>query len=162
MTASEGSRCRALVAALRAILAGLPRLFDDRADSGRIVDGHGDLRPEHICLLPQPVIIDCLEFDRELRLLDTASELAFLTLECQRLGAPDLDGLLRNLYSELSGDRPAPVLWAFYAGLHACVRAMLSLGHLDYPDGTRREKHRAKGIAYLQLAERVTRDLPLG
>ena len=33
-----------------------------RLDSGRVVEGHGDLRPEHICLGPVPQIIDCLEF----------------------------------------------------------------------------------------------------
>jgi len=41
----------------------------------RIVAGHGDLRPEHVCLLAQLVVIDCLEFNREFRILDTVDEL---------------------------------------------------------------------------------------
>jgi aminoglycoside phosphotransferase family enzyme len=44
-----------------------PLVFDQRVDVGKIVEGHGDLRPEHICLERRPVIIDCLEF-REFRL----------------------------------------------------------------------------------------------
>ena len=61
-----------------------PLIFDERVRAGRIVDGHGDLRAEHICLEPQPVIIDCLEFNASLRILDSASELTFLRLECER------------------------------------------------------------------------------
>jgi len=59
-------------------------LLRRRADSGRVIDAHGDLRPEHICLTSPPVIIDCLQFSDRLRVLDTASEIAFLMLECER------------------------------------------------------------------------------
>jgi uncharacterized protein len=41
----------------------LQRLID-----GRVVEGHGDLRPEHICLGPEPQLIDCLEFRADLRI----------------------------------------------------------------------------------------------
>jgi uncharacterized protein len=40
--------------------------------------GHGDLRPEHVCLSEPPVFIDCLEFNRDLRLLDCVDELSYL------------------------------------------------------------------------------------
>ena len=56
-----------------------------RVAAGAIVEGHGDLRPEHICLVRPPVIIDCLEFNRELRIIDPFDELAYLDLECRRL-----------------------------------------------------------------------------
>ncbi|MDX1636366.1 MAG: hypothetical protein R3281_00260 [Balneolaceae bacterium] len=62
-------------------------LFTVRVKGGYIVEGHGDLKPEHICLEP-PVVIDCLEFDRKLRILDTIDDLTFLALECDLLGAP--------------------------------------------------------------------------
>jgi aminoglycoside phosphotransferase family enzyme/predicted kinase len=61
-------------------------LFDRRVEEGRIVDGHGDLRPEHIYLTTPPAIIDCIEFSDELRRVDIADELSFLAMECQRLG----------------------------------------------------------------------------
>ena len=53
-----------------------------------IVDGHGDLRPEHIFLGDPVRIIDCLEFNPRLRAVDPFDEIAFLSLECERLGAP--------------------------------------------------------------------------
>ena len=36
--------------------------LEERVKRGYVVEGHGDLRPEHICLSDPPVIIDCLEF----------------------------------------------------------------------------------------------------
>ena len=53
----------------------------------RIVDGHGDLRPEHIWLDDPIEIIDCLEFNARLRAVDPFDEIAFLSLKCERLGA---------------------------------------------------------------------------
>jgi uncharacterized protein len=38
-------------------------------------------------LVDPPAIIDCLEFSRQLRLVDPVDELVFLWLECERLGA---------------------------------------------------------------------------
>jgi aminoglycoside phosphotransferase family enzyme len=81
----DPSSSERLAAALHAWVAHRAPQLECRAST--LVDAHGDLRPEHICLEPRPVIIDCLEFDRGLRRLDPASEVAFLALECRRLGA---------------------------------------------------------------------------
>jgi len=62
---------------LQQFLSDKAELFDARVSTQRIVEAHGDLRPEHICLIDPPVIIDCLEFNRALRLLDPADELPF-------------------------------------------------------------------------------------
>ena len=42
----------------------------ERVAAGRIVDGHGDMRPELVCLLHPPVVIDALEFNPRLRRVD--------------------------------------------------------------------------------------------
>jgi aminoglycoside phosphotransferase family enzyme len=55
------------------ILKLAPDLLDDRVRNGRIVEGHGDLRPEHIYFTPSPVIIDCVEFNQESDLATSAS-----------------------------------------------------------------------------------------
>jgi aminoglycoside phosphotransferase family enzyme len=57
-----------------------------RAEQGHVREGHGDLRPEHICLLDPPVVIDCLEFKQMLREVDPYDKLAFLDLECRNAG----------------------------------------------------------------------------
>ncbi len=110
-----------------------PALFDARVRSGRVVEGHGDLRPEHVCLLPEPQIIDCLEFSRDFRILDAADELAFLALECERLGAPGLRHVIFETYTRESGDAPPAVLVHFYTAHRACMRAKVALWHLNEP-----------------------------
>ena len=62
-------------------------LLDARVRARRIIDGHSDLRPEHICLGDPVRIIDCLEFNARLRMVDPFDEIAFLCVECERLGA---------------------------------------------------------------------------
>ncbi|MEZ6120211.1 MAG: hypothetical protein R3C28_27070 [Pirellulaceae bacterium] len=44
--------------------------LESRVIDGRIVNGHGDLRPEHIYFMPHPVVIDCIEFNSEYRTID--------------------------------------------------------------------------------------------
>ncbi len=127
-------------------------LFDERVVGGRIVEAHGDLRPEHICLDENPQIIDCLEFSRELRLLDPADELGFLALECERLGATELAAMIFSTYTTVTGDAPRAVLVHFYQSYRACVRAKIAIRHLA--DAAPRDPARwpAQACAYLALA----------
>lgn len=98
-----------------------------------VIDAHGDLRPEHMYLLDPPMIVDRLEFSRDLRSLDPVDELAFFTIECARLGAGWIGDFAFECYRERSGDEPSPALIAFYKSLRACMRARLALGHLVKP-----------------------------
>ncbi|MDE2358570.1 MAG: AAA family ATPase [Betaproteobacteria bacterium] len=100
-----------------------------RASAGRIVEGHGDLRPEHVCMLSPPRIIDCLEFSRELRTLDPVDELAYLALECERLGAPELRERIFTAYRRLSGDAATEALIDFYQSYRAFIRAKIAIWH---------------------------------
>ena len=128
--------------------------FDCRVSQGRIVEGHGDLRPEHVCLLAEPVVIDCLEFNRAFRILDPADELGYLALECERLHAPQVGRWLLDGYGEASGDVPPGALLHFYQSCRATLRAKLALWHLRddgrHPPG----KWVATATAYLELARR--------
>jgi aminoglycoside phosphotransferase family enzyme len=133
-----------------ALLSAHPGLFDARV--AHIVEGHGDLRPEHICLEARPQIIDCLEFSRELRLLDPADELSFLALECERLGSPELASTIFATYTAVTSDAPPVVLLDFYRSFRACVRARIAIRHLA--DAAPREPAHwsAQARAYLALA----------
>jgi len=111
-----------------------------RVIAGRVVEGHGDLRPEHVCLTDPPQVIDCLEFNRALRLVDWADEIAFLGLECALLGAPWVGNALRASVEARLHDAVAPELTDFYTALRACLRARLAVAHLLEPaprDGAR-------------------------
>lgn len=112
-----------------------------RVEAGRVLDAHGDLRPEHVFLLPDPQIIDCLEFARDLRLLDTAEELAFLDLECERLGRPDLGRSLVEGYRRRLHDAVGPALFGFYRSRRALARALISQWNLVDASTAERARH---------------------
>lgn len=147
-------RIEAIVAAQLALLAREPELFERRAREGRIIEGHGDLRPEHVCLEIEPVIIDCLEFNREFRILDAADELAFLAMECERLGDHTVSGTIFEAYRDLSGDDPPERLVDFYKSYRACLRAKLAALHLRDPLVSDRQKWASLTGDYLNIAER--------
>lgn len=133
--------------------------FAHRVRQGRIIEGHGDLRPEHICLLEQPVVIDCLEFNREFRILDMADELAFLALECERLGAGNLSATIFEIHERITGDRPPSRLVSFYKSYRACLRAKLAIWHLRDAQPVEAGKWPAMAMTYLGLAEKYAAEL---
>ena len=140
-----------IAAAQTEFLAQRKQLLMRRVESGHIVDAHGDLRPEHICLESPPSIIDCLEFNRELRTLDAVSDLSFLMLECERLGAPEIGQQMRDVYSKATGDNPAEALWCFYKRHHALIRSKIAIWHLDIPDLETPQKWIDKADSYLGI-----------
>jgi aminoglycoside phosphotransferase family enzyme len=77
--------------AQRVFLTERGHLLAERVRARHIVDGHGDLRPEHIFLGDPVRIIDCLEFNPGLRSVDPFDEIAFehgpLRTEQNKVGA---------------------------------------------------------------------------
>jgi aminoglycoside phosphotransferase family enzyme len=105
-------------------------LLRERALSRRVLDGHGDLRPEHVCLLQPPVVIDCLEFNPQLRQADPFDELAYLGMECGMAGAPWIGPRLVSGCAAAMGDSPPAALLQLYTAYRALVRARLAMAHL--------------------------------
>jgi aminoglycoside phosphotransferase family enzyme len=105
----------------------------DRGEGGHVREGHGDLRPEHIALDGIPVVIDCLEFNAQLREVDPFDELAFLGLECRLLGAPWIEPRLLAHVARLIDDAPPPAVMALYTVHRALLRARLTAAHLLDP-----------------------------
>jgi aminoglycoside phosphotransferase family enzyme len=134
-------------------------LLLQRSAECRIVEGHGDLRPEHICLGPVPQIIDCIEFRADLRSLDPVDELAFLVMECDRIGARDIGPILFRRYSRRMHDFPSPALIRFYSAIRALVRARIAILHLREPRIRDREKWPKRAAEYLAIASRVAQHL---
>jgi aminoglycoside phosphotransferase family enzyme len=148
----DGAQVSDVVARVRrGIEKGAP--LKDRVKQGHIVEGHGDLRPEHVCLSDPPVIIDCLEFNRALRLVDPFDELTFLTLECDFLGAGWVGEHIMERCAEGLDDTPAPQLLEFYWTYRACLRARIALAHLLEPNPRTPEKWVPLARRYLQLAQ---------
>lgn len=148
---------RDAAAALRAFLERDAGLVAARAEAGRIVEGHGDLRPEHVCLTDPPVIIDCLEFEPAFRLVDPADELAFLALECELAGALSVgERCLAETCAKLD-DCPAPILIDFYRGCRALLRARLAWLHLGDVPPAAEARWRERTRRYLAAAVRYGR-----
>ncbi len=128
-------------------------LFDNRVRDGRIVDGHGDLRPEHIYLYPEPLVIDCIEFNQEYRANDIVDELAFLAMECNRLDEWSVDGILFAAYQEASHDVAPPRLIDFYKSYRACVRAKVASLRSVQQTAPQSTTSRQAEREYLELAD---------
>lgn len=125
-----------------------PDLFERR-----VIEAHGDLRPEHICLSEPPQIIDCLEFKRDFRILDPVDELSFLALECERLGAPDIGPVIFDTYRAVTGDTWPENLVFFYKSLRGCLRAKIAAWHLREAKVRQPAKWTGRARTYLALGE---------
>ena len=134
-------------------------VFDGRVAAGRIVEGHGDLRPEHIYLNGQPIVIDCIEFSEELRNVDIADDLSFLAMECERLGDGDLGNRVMATYQQVGGDRVPATLLAFYRSYRACVRAKVMLLRSEQRSAHRSEQEDELMRQYIDLAARHAAEL---
>lgn len=127
-------------------------LLATRASQGRLVEGHGDLRMEHVCLLQPPVVIDCLEFNIELRQVDPFEEIAFLGLECSMAGAEWIAHRLFSGCVEALADHPPQALMALYTAKRALLRARLAMSHLLDPVPRTPDKWPALAQRYLECA----------
>lgn len=143
-----------------AILDGVDRLLlevtpaiETRISRGKVIEGHGDLRPEHICLVDPIAIFDCLEFDRGMRILDPFDEVNYLGLECAFLGARWLRPRLLAVLGVTIGCRPKPRLMSFYSAFRATLRARICLAHLDDEVPMEPSRWPRDARAYLRLAE---------
>lgn len=133
-------------------------LFERRAREGRVREGHGDLRAEHIALTDGVVIFDCIEFNEALRYCDVASEIAFLAMDMDFLGAADLSTELVELYRAGSGDEMELVL-PFYKCYRAYVRGKvesLKSRQAEVPEAER-DQARARARRYFRLAYRYAK-----
>ncbi|GAB4522428.1 MAG: hypothetical protein Tsb0019_24200 [Roseibium sp.] len=134
--------------------------FDDRLRTGPIVEGHGDLRPEHVFLVEPIQIIDCLEFNRSMRVLDPYDEVNYLGLECELLGAGWIRKVLLDALKKTLGNPPPPELLAFYGTFRALLRARLCLAHLLETPVRHEGKWRPLAKRCLEIAERESLSLP--
>ena len=125
---STGAACEEMLAELgeladRGLRARRPML-EARIAGGHVVDGQGDLLADDIfCLDDGPRILDCLAFADELRRGDVAADLAFLAMDLEHLGRPDLAATLWSSYGDAAGEHPPPALIDLCVAQRSVVRA---------------------------------------
>jgi uncharacterized protein len=119
----QRDRIRSLGRALSAYISRHAEELDLRRAAGRVRECHGDLRAEHVLLDDRSVrVVDCVEFDRTLRTLDVADDLAFLMMDLTALGGERYADNLIDAYRSAGGDCGDDTLLAFFAIHRALVR----------------------------------------
>jgi aminoglycoside phosphotransferase family enzyme/predicted kinase len=150
-----------------------PDLFAARIAAGRVRDGHGDLRLEHVYLAEDGglsdddgavTIIDCIEFNDRFRYADVAADLAFLAMELSEHGHVELSEHLVARYAQHAGDHDLYAVLDFYEGYRAYVRGKIATFVATGPgvDHDRRERAEASARHHFLLALAADRSLLLG
>lgn len=128
--------------------------------SGRIArdcvrECHGDLHLGNMALLDGQVIpFDGIEFNDAFRVIDVASDIAFLVMDLESRDQPALANRVLNGWLEAGGDYSALAVIGFYKTYRALVRAKVSLLRLDQqPDEAGRRTVLAEYRRYAALAE---------
>jgi uncharacterized protein len=137
-------------------------LFERRVRQGRIVDGHGDVRCESICVKDDVVCIyDCIEFNDRFRCDDVASEAAFLAMDLDARGRPDLGYHFTEKYQQRCGDDDLFRLLPFYRCYRAYVRGKVLSFRLNEPEFSEAERQSAatRATNYFELARRYATPL---
>jgi uncharacterized protein len=123
-------------------------LFDRRSRAGRIVDGHGDVRCESVCVKDNAICIyDCIEFNDRFRCGDVASEAAFLAMDLDARGRPDLGYFFTEAYQRLTGDEDFFSLLPFYRCYRAYVRGKVLSFRLNEAEFSEEERRAAAARA---------------
>jgi aminoglycoside phosphotransferase family enzyme len=128
-----------------------------REVAGLVVEGHGDLRPEHVCLTDPPVIFDRVETARALRVIDVYDEVGYLAAECTLMGRPDLATDLIGGLQDAGFAPPTPALQTTYGMFRLVTRARLALDHLRDPDPVTPARWPARARDYLTEAIHLSR-----
>lgn len=132
-------------------LSDLRPLIDERAREHFPCDGHGDLRLGHVYHLPEGpgggpiVIVDCVEFNARFRCADPVADIAFLAMELEFEGRPDLASAFTDRYLEASRDRDGALLMRYYTAYRDVVRGKVRT--LTARDASISPSERAKAAA---------------
>lgn len=103
-------------------------VFQARIDAGRVRDGHGDLRLEHVYLDgDRATIIDCIEFNDRFRFADVCADVAFLSMDLAWHGHVELAERLLARYARESDDFDLYAVVDFYESYRAYVRAKIAM-----------------------------------
>lgn len=141
-------------------IGGMAAEISAREAVGLVVEGHGDLRPEHVCLTDPPVIFDRVETALELRVIDVFDEVGYLAAECVLLGRPDLGHWLIQGLTNEGFAPPSARLQVTYAMFRLVTRARLALDHLRDPSPATPEKWPVRARQYLTEALRLSGQAP--
>ncbi|MGE0786033.1 MAG: AAA family ATPase [Sandaracinaceae bacterium] len=136
-------------------LASRAELLARRMDQGRVRDGHGDLRLEHVYLEGEAItVLDCIEFNERFRYGDVCADLAFLAMDLAWHGRVDLAERALATYARESNDFELYAVVDFYESYRAYVRGKIAtlLANDERAGGSARERAKAEARRYFLLS----------
>lgn len=137
-------------------LSGIVR---ERKALGMVRECHGDLHTGNMVIRDGEIVIfDCIEFSHALSIIDVMSDVAFLFMDLEHSGHPELAWHFLNGWLTKSGDYGGLQVLRLYCVYRAMVRAKVTSIRLAQESG---EEEKAKTLAehhsYIQLALGYTR-----
>lgn len=134
-------------------------LIEERADTGRVRDGHGDLRADSVVFAPEGsvCVMDCIEFNERLRCGDIASDVAFLAMDLEFRGyRREADEFVSLYIEESDNDETLPAMMNFYRVYRAYVRGKVDSMQIEEPEisAAQRSEAAVRAVRYFELAEK--------
>jgi hypothetical protein len=133
--------------------------LQQRQAEGKIRECHGDLHLNNVCLYQDQIqVFDCIEFNQEFRLIDVIYDAAFMVMDLEFQGRPDLANTFLNAYLEQTGDYWGASLLPLYLSMRAYIRGnvnSLALNDPTIPEADK-QQFQERGAAYYQLAWQYT------
>ena len=142
-----------IAAWLESRLASAAPLIERRRAAGRIRECHGDLHLANLVLhAGRMTAFDAIEFSPALRWIDVANDVAFLMMDLEARGRPELAAEVRSAWMEAADDHGAAAVLRVYEVYRAVVRASVRALQDSADPSLRAETDR-----YLEVAERLMR-----
>ncbi len=136
-------------------LLGRGVLFETRIADGWVRDGHGDLLADDVfCLDDGPRFLDCLAFDDRLRHGDVLNDVAFLAMDLEAHGHPELAARLEREWAMRLGETHPASLAHHYVAYRAHVRAKVACLKAAQGDDQAAAGARALHLLALERLER--------
>ncbi|MCF8236098.1 MAG: hypothetical protein K9G67_13990 [Bacteroidales bacterium] len=138
---------------------------NERVISGFRKDCHGDLNARNIFLYDDPVIFDCIEFNRKFREIDILNDIAFLAVDFDFFDRSDLGEYFYERYLEDFGleDEPkSKTLFIYYKSYRANIRAKVNLIRSVKDKVDARTKSLKKAKKYIDLMHLYTQMVDQG
>lgn len=134
------------------------KLFEKRQKGGKIKDCHGDLHSANIFIngMNDVTIFDCIEFNKDFRFIDVASEIAFMSMDLDAFSREELSGLLVDAYLVRTRDMELKNLLRLYKCYRANVRAKVAA--IEWSHGKSQEA-KERIAKYILLAEKYAKEL---
>lgn len=136
-------------------------LFEKRIREGRIRDGHGDIRLEHVAFLQEGIcVFDCIEFNDRFRCGDMLNDMCFLSMELDLMEREDLSKVYEEEYQKITEDEEFDLFLPFFKCYRAYVRGKVNSFLLDDPHYTQKEEAKVLAQRLFKLSKRYAEGIP--